>query len=299
MLTPPFLKPGNKVAIVSTARKISTEELQPFLNLLKSRNLIPVLGETIGAEDHQFAGNDKLRAQDFQKALDAEDIRAIWCARGGYGTIRMVDSLDFSNFKKKPKWIIGYSDVTVLHSHVHRLGIESLQANMAMEMDQKTEATRTSCFQVLFGKKYSLLYASEDKMNTKGKARGQLVGGNLSILYSMLGSPSAISTDGKILFIEDLDEYLYHIDRMMQNLKRNGLFRNLNGLVVGGMNDMNDNDIPYGKTAEEIIKETASEFDFPVAFGCPSGHIQDNRALIFGRTVSFEVKDKEVCLDFD
>jgi len=298
MIRPPYLQSGDTIAIVSTARKISSEELQPFLKLIKKWNLNVVLGETIDAEDHQYAGNDDLRRKDFQNALNNPEINAIWCARGGYGTVRIIDDLNFSEFKKDPKWIIGYSDVTVLHSHIHNLGVETLHANMAMEMDIKTAETRNSPFEVLFGKDYEISYTSNHAFNKIGKVRGALVGGNLSILYSLIGSHSHINTEGKILFIEDLDEMLYHVDRMTQNLKRSGMLSNIKGLIVGGMNDMNDNTIPFGKSAEETIQEIVSEYNFPVCFGFPAGHIKDNQALIIGREVEFVVTKKEVTLSF-
>ena len=299
MVTPPFLSQGDAVGIVSTARKISSEELRPFLNLLNSWGLKPVLGDTIDAEDHQYAGTDVLRSADFQRMLDNPKIKAIWCARGGYGTVRMIDALDFSIFRKNPKWIIGYSDVTVLHSHIHSFAIETLHANMAMEMDSKTHATKESIREVLFGKKYAVAYSSDGNIhNRTGMAKGLLVGGNLSLLYSLVGSPSALDTSDKILFIEDLDEYLYHVDRMMQNLKRNGLLANLKGLVVGGLSDMNDNTIPFGKTAKEIVAEVVSAYDYPVCFDFPAGHILDNRALILGREVTLDVSNNSVTLAF-
>jgi muramoyltetrapeptide carboxypeptidase len=198
----------------------------------------------------------------------------------------------------QPKWIMGYSDVTVLHAHIHQFNIETLHANMAIDIDTKTEDTRSSIKKVLFGSDYRIRISSEEnKLNRHGEAKGQLVGGNLSLLYSLIGSPSEIKTEGKILFIEDLDEMRYHIDRMMVNLKRNGLLKNLAGLVVGGMNAMRDNTIPFGKTAEEIIKDIVLEYNYPVCFKFPAGHIADNRALIFGREVELIV-DSTIQLKF-
>lgn len=298
MKTPPFLKPGDTIGIVSTARKITKKELQPFLRMLNDWGLVYELGISIEAEDNQFAGDDELRAKDFQQMLDNASIKAIWCARGGYGTVRIIDALDFSKFRKNPKWIIGYSDVTVLHSHIHNFQIETLHANMAMELDVKTDATRNSIKQVLFGEPYEIEYVSKGNLDRIGSAKGILVGGNLSLLFSLCGSPSEIDTNDKILFIEDLDEYLYHIDRMLQNLKRNGLFENLAGLIVGGMSDMRDNTIPFGKTAEEIVKETVSDYNFPVCFHFPAGHIDDNRALILGRQITLTVGKNETTVQF-
>ena len=297
MIQPNYLKEGNTVAIVSTARKVSKKELLPAITILKNWGLKVVLGTSIEAEEHQFAGNDELRTSDFQAMLGHPEINAIWCARGGYGTVRIIDQLDFSNFKKHPKWIIGYSDVTVLHAHLHQLGIETLHAQMPVSIETKPEVTINSIKATLFGEQYGIKIPSE-KNNSTGKASGQLIGGNLSILYSLCGSPSALNTKGKILFIEDLDEYLYHIDRMLQNLKRNGMFDQLEGLIVGGMTQMNDNEIPFGKSAEEIILSICSEYNFPIAFNFPAGHVDDNRALIMGRIVDLEVGDNEVNLFF-
>lgn len=298
MVTPPFLRKGNTIGIVSTARKISELELSPLIKLLSEWGLNYKLGKTIGVDDNQYAGDDALRAQDFQEMMDDSSVHAIWCARGGYGTVRLIDVLDFSNFRKYPKWIAGYSDVTVIHSHVHKLGIETLHANMAIEIDTKTEATRKGIYKALFGETYEIEYQSNIKLHRKGRVNGPLIGGNLSLLYSLLGSPSDIDTEGKILFIEDLDEMLYHIDRMMQNLKRNGKLKGLKGLIVGGMSDMKDNTIPFGKKAEEIVWDAIRTYDFPVCFGFPAGHIQDNRALILGREVVLEINHPDVTVKF-
>ena len=299
MNTPSFLVSGDTVGIISTARKISSLELEPLILILKAWGLKYVLGKTINTESNQFAGDDMMRGLDFQTMLDDPKVKAIWCARGGYGTVRIIDQLDFSSFMKNPKWIIGYSDVTVLHSHIHSLGIETLHANMAIDIETKTEDTRDSIKNVLFGKDYKITIASENVLNRRGEANGQLIGGNLSILYSLIGSSSELITKGKILFVEDLDEMLYHIDRMMQSLKRSGALENIRGLVVGGMNDMKDNTIPFGKTAEEIILETVLEYNYPVCFDFPAGHINDNRALILGREIRLKVDKNEVTLGFN
>lgn len=298
MKSPPNLKNGDTIGIVSTARKITKEELAPFLALLKKWQLQPLLGKTIGAVANQFAGDDAVRTQDFQEMLDNPKVKAIWCARGGYGTVRMVDGLDFSNFNSNPKWIIGYSDVTVLHNTLHNLGIASLHAQMGLEIEQKTEATRQSIYDVLFGKNYTIEYTPEGSLNRIGNAKGELVGGNLSVVLSLLGSPSAIDTKGKILFLEDLDEYLYHIDRMIRNLKRNRLLSELKGLVIGGMSQMNDNTVPFGKTAEEIIYDAVKEYEYPVCFNFPAGHIADNRALVMGGETQLLIKEDKVALSW-
>jgi len=287
MIQPNYLQKGDTVAIVSTARKITSDQIIAAIKLLEKWGLNVVVGNTIGLEDHQFAGNDEARINDFQQLLNNPKVKAIWCARGGYGTVRLVDKLDFSAFKKQPKWIVGYSDITVLHSHIHNFGIETLHATMPINLENNSKQSIETLKKSLFGKNLSYEIPADEK-NKSGNASGELVGGNLSVLYSLLGSHSSINTDGKILFIEDLDEYLYHIDRMCINLKRNGYFENLKGLVVGGMTDMHDNDIPFGKTAEEIILDCVSEYDFPVIFNFPAGHLDDNRTMIFGRKVTLD-----------
>ena len=298
MVTPPFLQKGDVVAIVSTARKISIEELNPALQLLESWGLKAIIGNTIEAEENQFAGCDELRATDFQQMLDDPDIKAIWCARGGYGTVRIIDKLDFSAFKKNPKWIVGYSDVTVLHSHIHNFGIETLHAQMCLEIKNKTDETVESIRKILFGEEYSIEIPRKDSFASSGIFSGELIGGNLSVLYSLCGSASEMKTDNKILFIEDLDEMLYHIDRMMMNLKRSGYLKNLKALIIGGMTEMKDNKVYFGKTAEEIIVEMVKEYNYPIISNFPAGHIKDNRALIMGREVELNITENIIALSF-
>ena len=293
MYVPKFLQKGDKIAIVSTARKIAPKEIVEAIDILKKWELIPVLGTTIGLGNYQFAGTEEQRVLDFQAMLDNDEIKAIWCARGGYGTVRIIDMIDFYRFRKKPKWIIGYSDVTVLHSHIHTFDISSIHAAMPIDIYKSTDAARKSLKDILFGKKVAYTIPSSSE-NILGTGKGQLVGGNLSILYSLCGSPSSINTRGKILCIEDLDEYLYHVDRMFQNLKRNGYFDGLSGLLVGGMTKMHDNNIPFGKNVKEIILEIVKEYNFPVVFDFPVGHIDDNRALLLGAEVSLEIDRENV-----
>ncbi|WP_420570834.1 S66 peptidase family protein [Kordia sp.] len=296
MNQPKPLYKGATVGILSTARKISITEIEAAIELLHSWDLKVVLGATIDLEENQFAGDDMTRAVNFQQFIDDDNIDAIWCARGGYGTIRMIDHLDFSRFVQKPKWIIGYSDVTVLHSKGQQLNFETLHATMPINVSKNSSESLESLRKVLFGE--SLRYSvPEVTYNKKGKTTGELIGGNLSMLYSMTGSDLSLDTTGKILFLEDLDEYLYHVDRMMMNLKQNQYFDGLSGLIVGGMTDMHDNSIPYGKNVHEIILDVTSEYDFPICFDFPAGHLDDNRALIFGKKVELTV-DSGVQLDF-
>ena len=303
MIRPPYLTSGDRVAIVAPARKITRQELAPALALLRSWGLEAVLPPALFDTDHQFAGTDDTRLRTLQQQMDDPTIGAILCARGGYGTVRLIDRLDLTHFREKPKWIVGYSDITVLHSHLHRhLAVETLHATMPINIPsdahRKPYPSTDTLRRALFGDPLSYSLPSHP-LNRTGTAQAPLVGGNLSILYSLCGSPSAIDTKGKILFIEDLDEYLYHIDRMMTNLKRNGLLAGLSGLVVGAMSDMHDNTVPFGRTAEQIIRDTVSEYGYPVCFDFPSGHIgTDNRALILGATATLAVTPTQASLAF-
>jgi muramoyltetrapeptide carboxypeptidase len=291
MIIPTYLKKGDKIGIIATARKISETELAPALKIIEENGLIPVLGKNLFHSYHQFSGTDAERCADLQAMLDDNSIKAIIIARGGYGTVRIIDKIDFSNFKKNPKWIVGYSDITVLHAHINKmLGIATLHATMPINFLQDTYATET-LFKALFGEKLHYEFVAH-KLNRKGNAEGELVGGNLSILYALSGSISDINTNDKILFIEDLDEYLYHIDRMMMNLKRSGKLSNLKALIVGGMSDMKDNTVPFGKTAEEIIAEHVEEYSYPVCFGFPAGHIKNNYALKMGAIAKLNIADE-------
>ena len=298
MITPTYLQKGDTVAIVSTARKNIDDNLKPTIDLLEGWGLTVKLGKTIGLDYYQLAGTDEQRTADFQEQMDNPNIKAIWCVRGGYGTVKIIDKLDFNKFKQNPKWIIGFSDVTVLHGHLNRMGIESLHATMPVAIPRATEEAKNSLCAALFGEK--LQYTLEcDALNHNGKAKGELVGGNLSILYSLLGSESAIDCADKILFIEDLDEYLYHVDRMMMNLKRNGCLQSLKGIIVGAMTEMKDNEIPWGRNALEIIEDNVKGLNIPIIYNFPAGHIRDNRALIFGRQVSMEVNAEQSKVVFE
>ena len=268
--------------------------MAPAIKILQQWGYEVVEGKHLLGDLNQFSGSDQERASDFQAMLDDPSIKAIFCARGGYGSVRIIDMLDFSCFRKNPKWIIGYSDITVFHSHISRhFGIQTLHGAMPINFpsDMGMNPGLQSLKEILEG---GLPYyqCTAHPFNRSGKAKGMLCGGNLSLLYSLSGTASDIDTAGKILFIEDLDEYLYHIDRMMMNLKRSGKLEGLAGLVVGAMNDMNDNEIPYGKTAYEIIADAVAVYNFPVIFNFKSGHISENLGLIIGGHVEMEVGEK-------
>lgn len=292
MITPKFLSHGDKIAIVAPARKIELNELADATKYFNDLGLVVVHGKHLFNKDHQFAGTDLERASDFQTMLDDPEIKAIIFARGGYGTIRILDLINWEMFRKNPKWLIGFSDITAIHSHIYsNFKIETIHGIMPLNFGKMTNESRNSLKKILFGEK--LKYEiDQHPFNRKAEAEGELIGGNLSLLHTLKGSNSDLQTAGKILFIEDLDEYLYHIDRMMISLKRSGHLKNLAGLIVGGMTDMNDNAKPFGETAYEIIKRTVESYDYPVCYGFPAGHINDNRALILGRKVKLSIKDK-------
>ena len=288
---------GDTVAITCPAKKLLRDILDA-VTLLESWGLNVVLGETVNASWYQFAGTDELRASDMQRFLDDTNIKAIFAARGGYGTIRIIDRLDFSSFRIQPKWIIGFSDITVLHSHIQAVyKTESIHGQMPLTIADGSSVSLQTLRKALFNEALDYTYISAIK-NRSGKANAVLMGGNLTLMVMMTGSVSEQDYSGKILFLEDVGEYLYSIDRMMWNLKRSGKLTNLKGLIVGSFSEMKDNDIPFGQTAEQIIMEHVKEFDFPVCFNFPAGHINDNRALIFGRKVNMLVEEQNVSLTY-
>lgn len=295
---PPFLTKGDKIAIVATARKTNPEELQPFIKMAENAGFEVVFSPELFSSERQFAGSDKQRADDYQHWLDNDNVKAILLARGGYGTARMVDGIDFSNFVNNPKWLIGFSDFTVIHSQVNcRYKLPTVHAAMPafLKPDSSTEVIQSfeEMFELLKGNipSYPL---PPHPLNNSGNCEGILVGGNLSVIYSIMGSVSEIDTTNAILFLEDLDEYLYHIDRMMVCLKRAGKLNPLRGIIVGHMNDMHDRGTPFGKTAEEIIKEHTEDLGIPLYFNFDAGHMRMNHPLIFGT----EVKIENNCLIF-
>lgn len=295
MIRPRFLQVGDTIGITCPARKVALEEIQTAIQILESWGLKVVLGSTIGKADHQFGGTDKERLDDLQNMLNNPNIRAIIAARGGYGTVRIIDQLNFNTFMEQPKWLIGFSDFTYLHTVLNsNIGIETLHGIMPITFEKSTPEALESLRNSLFGESLEYHF-SYNKLNRLGTIEGEIVGGNLSILYSLLGTKTIVNTSNSILFIEDLDEYLYHIDRMMMALKRANKLSNLRGLIVGGMTEMKDNTIPYGKTAEEIILEHVAEYNYPVCFDFPAGHIEDNRSIVLGKRAKLIVQ-KDKCI---
>ena len=291
----PYLKQDSKVAIVAPARKVTPDEMQFAVKWLKNNGFIPVYDDRLFAMHHIFAGDDDFRAAVFQEYLDDDSIEAIWFARGGYGGIRVIDKLDFIHFLQHPKWIVGFSDSTIFHGKLNCLGCRSIHASMPYFFENKTIEAKQSLLDALMGKPLKYEFCA-NFLNREGQVEGEIVGGNLSVLYGMMGSNSFPETEGKILFLEEVDEYIYHIDRMMHGMKRAGKLAHLKALVVGGLTQINDNPDPFGKSAEEVIAEAVSEYDYPLCFGFPAGHFSDNRAIVFGATTQLKINKDMVCV---
>ncbi|MDR2906952.1 MAG: LD-carboxypeptidase [Bacteroidales bacterium] len=297
-ILPKFLQKGDTIALVSTAKKVDFSVVENARKHFEHWGFEVIVGESATASFHQFAGDDELRTRDFQMQLDNPNVKAIVCLRGGYGSVRIIDQLDFTRFIKYPKWIVGYSDVTALQCHVLKnYDMASLHAEMPLNfpefsnMNDSLEALKSALFGAF--ESYAPLF---NPLNKTGKATGQLVGGNLAILCSLLGSVSDIDTRGKILFLEDVGEYKYAIDRMLMTLKRAGKLDQLAGLAVGQFTDLQDNAIPFGQTVYEIISEHVSDYNYPVLFDIPAGHCEVNKTLVFGATYTIKVSEKSAIL---
>jgi muramoyltetrapeptide carboxypeptidase len=299
-VTPDYIKKGDAIGIVSPAGFVRKSIIDNAAAIVKRLGYRAEIGKHALEKHHQFAGTDSERTADMQRMLDDDSIRMILCARGGYGMIRIIDRLDFGRFLKQPKWIAGYSDITVLQSHLlSTYGVESLHGIMPLNFSAKGIITTSveQLFKTASGE-IPDYHIPTHPLNRNGDAKGRLVGGNLAILVSLTSSRSDVSTDGKILFIEEVGEALYRLDRMMYSLKRAGKLSQLAGLVVGGLTDMTDSDAGFGKKAEEIVAEAIDGYNYPVCFGFPAGHIPDNFPLIIGRETTLHVKDQSVKLSF-
>lgn len=290
---PPYLKKGDKIAIVCPAKKLP-KPIDYAIALLQSWGLEVVIGKSVYAESHQFAGTDELRAADIQQYLDDKEIKAIIAGRGGYGTIRIIDELDFTIFEKSPKWIIGFSDITVLLSHLFaQYETQSMHAQMPYTFEEATPESLLSLRKAIFGEQQTYNYESPFS-NRPGTGSGILIGGNLTLLCFLEGSTSEMDFDGKILFIEDVGEHEYSIDRMLRMLKRAGKLAKLKGLVIGAFNEISEEKIPFGQSADEVIWNIVKDYDYPVCFNFPSGHIDNNLTMVLGATVELKVETNKV-----
>lgn len=299
MITPPYLKYGDTVGIIAPARKITEKEIFNFLELIKSWGLNYKTGRYLYGSHFQYSGTDRQRASDLQQMIDDPDVKAIICVRGGYGTIRILEYTDFSGFKKNPKWLAGFSDITVLHAFFNKhLACETLHSMMPINyIPEETEKAAESLKKALFGEEISYNIQA-NKFNKPGIIRAELIGGNLSLLYSLNGTYLLPKMKNKILFIEDVDEYYYHIDRMIQNLKYSGIFEEISGLISGAFTDIKDNDVAFGTDIYEIILSAVEKYNIPVCFDFPAGHISNNNTLILGREIQLTVDDDQVEIQF-
>ena len=298
LIAPPHLKKGDKVAVIALASKLSFDDIQSAINLMQEQwGLEVIVGESVESAHFNFAGTDEIRLRDFQQQLDNQDIKAILSARGGYGSSRIIDAVDFTNFKKNPKWIIGFSDITAVHCQLQTMGFQSLHAPMPKTFLKDIFSLKT-LESFLFGEEINYTIPTKS-INRQGIGTGQVVGGNLCILAHLIGSKSDIDTVGKILFIEDISEYLYNIDRMMIQLKRAGKLQNLAGLIVGNFSDLKENDEPFGKTFQEIIAEHTAEYNYPVCYDFPVGHEAINWTIPCGQLATLSIDNEEVKLNFD
>lgn len=294
MLTPPFLKPGDTVGLISPAGKIDADVVQKAEKYLTEAGFSTLVGKYALDNWHQFASEDVYRAEDFNEMLTNPYIKAIWCTRGGYGAIRLVGKIDFEILKTNPKWLVGFSDITVFHSLLQTsIGIKSVHGAMPLNLDGRDTSTSgfDALFQMLQGR-YENQITPYHSLNKKGEAVGQLIGGNLTLLHSLMGTPLDFQPKGKILFLEEVGEYLYHLDRMLQAMKLAGKFSQLAGLIVGQITENKDSSTPFGATAYEIISNAVEEFDFPVLFDFPAGHSNPNMPLMFGADIEIEVTNK-------
>jgi len=291
MITPSFLQGNDKIGIVAPAGMISQKKVTHAIKVFNGWGLDVILGRNIFKRKNTFAGSDKQRKDDFQDIIDRQDIRAIICARGGYGTIRIINKIDFRKFIQNPKWIVGFSDITVFHTYLQKnIKCESVHALMPGSFSESEHESKSlnSLKNVLFGGKIIYKIPSHS-LNSYGETEGTLIGGNLSVIYSMQGTSLEIDTDDKILFVEDVNEYLYHVDRMISNLRLSGKLDNLRGLIVGHMSRMKDSPVAFGESAYEIIHRAVRDYSYPVIFNFPAGHVKPNMALILGRNIKMTV----------
>lgn len=303
MKQPPFLKSGDTVAIVAPAGIIKPERADVIAEakeLLKSWGLNVWEGKYVLAQNGHFAGTDEQRCEDFQYALNTSSIKAIWCARGGYGSVRIMDKLDYTKFMQKPKWIIGYSDITAFHCQLNVMGYQTMHAMMCTSLEapeNKTVEAIATFKKALFGE--PLHYTTPpSQYNIPGTVTAPLVGGNLTLLTNMLGSDTSPDTDGKIILIEEIGEYAYAIDRMLQSLKRGGYFENCKGIIFGDISKVKPNTTEFGKNIYELILDVVADYKIPVLFNFPAGHEPDNRTLILGKTIKLSVTKNGGSIDF-
>ena len=298
MIAPPFLKANDKVMVLATARVVKAEAVKRGMEILRAWGLQVETGQGLFDQDRMFAGSDQQRVQDLQKALDQDEIRAIFCARGGYGTTRILDQVHWEGFKKNPKWVCGFSDITALLLHLNKLGYVSVHSTMPQLFDSELAPQDLASLKaLLFGDQHLVLQASNNSLNQQGSAKGRLIGGNLSLLVHTIGTASEIDTRDKILCLEEVDEYLYHLDRMMIQMKRAGKLQALAGVAVGHLTKMKEGELTFNTDAAGVINSHIDD-EIPLAFGLPFGHEKPNLAIPMGQTGNLMVNTEGATLSF-
>jgi muramoyltetrapeptide carboxypeptidase len=297
---PPYLRKGDAVAIVSPSWAIDEDKIQQAVGLLESWGLKPEIGKNVLKRNGPFAGTDEERLSDLQEMTDNPEIKAVFCSRGGYGMIRIISQIDFSSLKRDPKWYIGFSDITVLHLWLSEVcGLVSIHGEMPLHysMTDRSAGTFDSLHDLLFGGYKQISW--EGEFINPAQISGEITGGNLSLMYSLMGTKAEPETKGKILFIEEVGEYYYHLDRMMFSLRLAGKLKDPAGIIVGGLTRMQDTVTPWGKSAEMTVADAVSAYNYPVFFGFPAGHINDNRAFYIGRRASVTTMGSKALLKYD
>ena len=296
MKIPQYLKKGDTVAIVAPAKAIEKEVISYAKTYLEEAGFKVKIGKNCLGTHNYFSGTDAARIDDFQIAINDEEVKAIICARGGYGCVRIVDRINWVSFLDQPKWIVGFSDVTVFHQRLTNLGVASLHATMPLNYKDNSKEARNSMINALTGKKLSYSWKSSESCKT-GMAEGEIVGGNLAVLCGLIGTTDMPDYCDKILFLEEVGEHLYALDRMFYQLEKSGILDQIRGLVLGGFTNLKDTEVSFGKTLEEIVLAHFQYRNIPIAFDFPSGHIDDNRALKFGKNTLFTVNEEDCSLD--
>jgi muramoyltetrapeptide carboxypeptidase len=297
LIAPPHLTKGDLVYLCAPAKAIEESYVLSAENWLNQIGLRAVRSKQLTGRHHYFSGTEYERMADLQEGIDHPEAKAIWCVRGGYGTIQILDGLQWAQFIREPKWVIGFSDICALHHKIQHLGFQSIHGTMALNIDKNSAEAKAKLAELLFGEKHTFELTTHAD-NKQGEASGVLIGGNLSIIYSMLSGPDAYDFRDAILFIEDLAEHLYHIDRMLHALRRNGALEQIKGLIVGGMTDLEDTDVPFGKSINELILAHFTYRKIPICFDFPAGHIDDNQALVLGANVRLEVRAEKISLSY-
>ena len=292
MIQPPALNPGDLIYITAPAKLMDPQAVSYAKKHLEQNGFNVLISKNCLGKHHYFSGTDEERLLDFQFGIDHPDVRAILCARGGYGSIRLVDRINWANMLREPKWMIGFSDITVFHHRLNKLGVQSIHGSMPINFEKNTEAALTSLVNTLKGSWPQFLLPS-NQCNKVGIATGNLIGGNLSIVYSMLGTDDQYDFEDSILFLEDLGEHYYQVERMFFALKKSGAFQKIKGLIIGGISELEDTNPPLGRTIEEMVLDQLEYTRIPVLFDFPGGHIEDNRAIIFGKKIQLTVSEEE------